>query len=93
MPPTVRTPGRATASTRRLALRRRQRRRLLPDATFVTFLRGHSGRLVGAAFASDGRTIETASVDGTVRRYDCLICGTLTQLRRLADTRLRAVGQ
>jgi WD40 repeat protein len=63
----------------------------MPSATFDTYLRGPAGRLVGAGFAADDRTIVTASIDGTVRSYDCRICGTLPELLALAGRRLAAV--
>jgi WD40 repeat protein len=62
----------------------------MPKATFVGYLRGHTGRLVGAGFATGSRIVATASLDGTVRQYDCRICGTLPELVRLADARLAA---
>jgi len=40
--------------------------------------------------AADSRTVLTASLDGTIRSYRCEICGTLPDLRRLADRRLAA---
>ena len=60
----------------------------MPVGTFVTYLRGHVGRLVGVGFAADGRTIESASVDGTIRSYDCRICATLRGLLRSAEARI-----
>jgi WD40 repeat protein len=60
------------------------RRRLL-------VLRGHSRPLIGAAFGGpDGRTIVTASKDGTIRAYRCNICGGISELLRLAKHRLRS---
>jgi WD40 repeat protein len=63
----------------------------MPDGVFLTYLRGHRGRVVGAGFAADGQTVVTASVDGTVRGYDCRICGSLPQLIALADRRLASL--
>jgi WD40 repeat protein len=60
------------------------RRRLL-------VLRGHSRQLIGAAFGGpDGRTIVTASKDGTIRAYRCNICGGISVLLRIAKHRLRS---
>jgi WD40 repeat protein len=54
-------------------------------------LRGHSQRLIGAAFGgSDGRTIVTASKDGTIGVYRCDICGGIDELLLLAKRRLRS---
>ena len=62
----------------------------MPAGTFVGYLHGHAGRVVGVGFAADSRVIVSASVDGTVRDYDCRICGTLPELLRLADGRIAA---
>ncbi|NUR75382.1 MAG: hypothetical protein HOQ28_03725, partial [Thermoleophilia bacterium] len=61
----------------------------LPTGTFVP-LRGPTAQVVGAAFTADSRTVLTGSLDGTIRSYRCDICGTLPELRRLADERLAA---
>jgi WD40 repeat protein len=63
----------------------------MPGGTFLTYLRGHTARLVGAGFTADGTTVETASVDGTVRADRCDVCGSLQELLRLAGARLAAV--
>jgi WD40 repeat protein len=63
----------------------------LPDAAFLIYLRGHHGRLVGAGFTADGQRIVTASVDGTVRGYNCRICGSLPHLIALATRRLASL--
>ena len=62
----------------------------MPAGTFVTYLYGHTDRLVGVGFAADGRTIESASVDGTIRSYDCQICAGLPGLLRSAEVRIAA---
>jgi WD40 repeat protein len=57
----------------------------------LLLLRGHSRPLIGAAFGgSDGRTIVTASKDGTIRMYRCAICGGIGELLVLAKRRLRS---
>jgi WD40 repeat protein len=57
----------------------------------LLLLRGHSRPLIGAAFAGrNGRTIVTASKDGTIRVYPCEICGGVDELLRLAKRRLRS---
>jgi WD40 repeat protein len=56
----------------------------------VTLLRGHEGRVTSAGFERTGRTIVTGGVDGTVRTYECEICGSLDELVELAERRLAA---
>jgi WD40 repeat protein len=41
-----------------------------PAVSNRRLLRGHAGAVRSLAFASDGRTIATASVDGTLRIWD-----------------------
>ena len=60
---------------------------------FVTFLQGHEGRLTSASFDARGLTVLTSSIDGTVRRWTCDICGGLPQLVRLAEARLLQTGR
>ena len=61
----------------------------------VSLLRGPdpASRLSAAAFLQDSRTIVTSEQGGSVRSYDCAICGTIPELLRLADARLRATGR
>jgi WD40 repeat protein len=59
----------------------------------LLFLDGHEGRLLAATFDAAGRRIETIGVDGTIRAYDCIICGGVPELLRLADARLAATGR
>ena len=60
------------------------------DGTNVRRLQGHDGTLTAAAFDPTGHTIVTGGVDGTVRTYDCEICGDLGKLVELAERRLAA---
>lgn len=53
------------------------------------FLRGDTGRLTSASFSPTGSEVLTSSADGTVRTYDCAVCGDLAALERLAAQRLR----
>jgi WD40 repeat protein len=60
----------------------------------LLLLHGPTLPLRVALFTRDGRTIVTAGDDGTIRTYDCVVCGTLSQLvhvgeQRLAQTRRR----
>jgi WD40 repeat protein len=57
----------------------------------LLLLRGHSRPLIGAAFAGrNGRTIVTASKDGTIGVFRCDICGGIDELLLLAKRRLRS---
>ena len=58
------------------------------DGTNIVRLKGHEGTVAAAAFDPSGRRIVTGGVDGTVRTYDCMICGELDELVELAETRL-----
>jgi WD40 repeat protein len=61
-------------------------------ANRLFFLVGHEGALTSAAFAPDGWRVATAGTDGTVRTYDCTLCGTTRQLLALARARLTQLG-
>jgi WD40 repeat protein len=39
-------------------------------------------------FTADGQTIVAAGNDGTIRTYDCIVCGTLPELVRAGEARL-----
>jgi len=57
----------------------------------LLLLHGHSRPLIGAAFGGrDGRTIITASKDGTIRVYHCDICGGIDELLQVAKRRLHS---
>ena len=58
------------------------------DAENVLRLQGHDGTVTAAAFDQTGRIIVTGGVDGTVRTYDCELCGGVDELIELADGRL-----
>jgi WD40 repeat protein len=60
------------------------------DGTNIVRLKGHEGTVTAAAFDPSGRMIVTGGVDGTVRTYDCDICGDLGELVELAERRLAA---
>jgi WD40 repeat protein len=52
------------------------------------FIRGHRSPVRSATFSADGRRMLTAGADGTMRDYRCDLCGTLTDLQKLARARL-----
>ena len=54
--------------------------------------RGKPAHLTSVAFSSDGRRIVTASLDHTVRVYDCDVCGGLGSLVELARHRLSDIS-
>ena len=54
---------------------------------------GADSPLTSASFGPDGRRIVTTSEDGTVRRFDCVICGSLDDLEALAAERLGRLGR
>ena len=56
------------------------------------FVRGNGARVLGVAFSPTGWRIATADGDGSVRTYNCVLCGGLAQLVPLAHRRLAALG-
>jgi WD40 repeat protein len=63
------------------------------SGSLVSYLRGHTQPLTAAVFSPDGNSVVTGSLDGTVRLYRCEVCGSLAQLERVAEARLRATGR
>ena len=57
---------------------------------FVAPPRAEQKQLTSIAFSPRNWTIFTGSIDGTVRRYQCLFCGRSKQLAPYANARLRA---
>ena len=51
-------------------------------------LRGHVGTTTAATFDSSGALIVTGGIDGTLRTYECEVCGGVSDLLELADSRL-----
>ena len=58
----------------------------------VGFLRGPL-RPVAVAFGADSRIVFSEEANGTVRRYGCEVCGTVDDLRAMAERRLARAGQ
>jgi WD40 repeat protein len=56
------------------------------------FLGGNTARLLSVAFSPSGWRLATASIDGSIRTYNCTLCGGLAQLVPLARLRLRQLG-
>jgi WD40 repeat protein len=67
---------------------------LWPAATgqLLFYLHGHTAQLTAASFSPDGKQILTASKDGSVRLYDCVVCGDLATLEAVAEARLARSG-
>jgi WD40 repeat protein len=68
--------------------------RLAPEFFLLGHKRKYRGRLAhltSASFSRDGRRIVTASLDHTVRVYDCQVCGGLNSLLELAQHRLARI--
>jgi WD40 repeat protein len=61
-------------------------RRLDPGGPFL-FLRGHPRQVRAVAFVRNGR-VASVGDDGSLRTYDCEVCGKLPSLVRLAQRRL-----
>jgi WD40 repeat protein len=55
-------------------------------------LRGHDGILRSAAFVPGGHTVVTAGEDGTIRTYDCDVCGDIGELIQVAEERLARIS-
>ena len=61
-----------------------------PAAPLPPRPRGRSS--TSASSGPDGSRILTSSPDGTVRGYDCLVCGSLDDLVVVADARVAAIA-
>ena len=59
----------------------------------VVRLQGHEGPVAAATFDESGRRVVTGGFDGTVRTYDCDVCGNLDELLAMADRRLAVTGR
>lgn len=78
----------ATAGPTTVGLWNVRATRRIEAGTPVPFVRGHGPRVRGVAFAPDSRRVASTGDDGTVRTYLCEVCGTDTELVRLAKRRL-----
>ena len=63
------------------------------SGVIVVRLQGHEGPVTAALFDESGRRVVTGGVDGTVRTYDCDVCGDLDELLAIADRRLAVTGR
>jgi WD40 repeat protein len=63
-----------------------------PSIEFSPFLRGPSPTITTTLWGPDSQLIVAASSDGTVRRYECVLCAPLPRLVALAQARLRATA-
>src|SRR5262249_3368874 len=52
------------------------------------YLRGHTKRLTSISFSRSGTQVLTSSADGSIRAYECQICGDLQSLESLAERRI-----
>ena len=62
------------------------------EGQLLFYLRGHTAQLTTVSFSPLGEQVLTASKDGSVRTYDCTVCGDLEALEALAATRLARSG-
>jgi WD40 repeat protein len=62
----------------------------LPDNRLF-FLRGNTMQVLSVAFSPAGWRIATGDADGSIRVYDCQVCGGLKELERIARARLAAL--
>ena len=54
------------------------------------YLSGSTSPLSAVAFSPIGHEILSAGQDGAIRKYDCTVCGGLTELAALARRRVGA---
>jgi WD40 repeat protein len=59
----------------------------------VYLIRGPTRPLTGVAFSPRGWNLVMGSRDGSVRTYECRLCGGVTQLTSIAKARLRAIAR
>jgi WD40 repeat protein len=57
--------------------------------TQLLLLLGPTKPVQTVLFTADGDAIVAAGQDGTIRRYECVVCGTLPDLMRAGESRLR----
>jgi WD40 repeat protein len=59
--------------------------------SFLEFVRGNEAAISSVAFSSRNSELATAARDGSVRVFDCALCGRLPQLVSYAHTRLASL--
>jgi hypothetical protein len=60
----------------------------LADAKELVVFRGHGAFVEHVIFAPNGRDLIAAHGDGTIRLSQCEVCGPISEVRALADTRV-----
>ena len=63
------------------------------EGTNIALPKGHDGVVTAATFDPSGRIIVTGGESGTVRSYQCELCGRADELTALAEARLAATGR
>ena len=58
----------------------------------LSYLTGHRGGAASVAFSGVGWHVFSGGLDGTLRRYDCQLCGGTDRLSRLARTKLERLA-
>jgi WD40 repeat protein len=62
--------------------------RRLPDGSELVALRGHGDSVEGVRFRPDSTGLFTTVGDGTVRLVHCEVCGSIDDVRAMADSRV-----
>ena len=58
----------------------------------LSYLTGHRGGVGAVAFSGFGWHVFSGGLDGTLRRYDCRLCGGTDRLSRLAAAKLERLA-
>jgi WD40 repeat protein len=59
--------------------------------SFLHFVRGNTAPMTSVAFSARGWELATAARDGSIRVFDCKLCGRLPQLKSTARARLASL--
>jgi WD40 repeat protein len=63
------------------------------SGSFMFFVRGNQPPINAVAFSPHGWELASAARDGSIRVYDCQLCGRLANLKSYAKARLRALAR